>query len=148
MPLPSPDVDKHLKDIEECASRGFTHEEIADYLGIAARTFRHWCKIYPQVLAAYKFGRAKTKHYVVGRLFNHIDEGNLSAIIFYLKTKAGFSEFNNKDEDRPADTAPRADTIDEESQSRIKELIRESEEEFREIDRQRASGGDVESGGD
>lgn len=123
---------KYLADIEDCAAKGMTHEDIGDYIGLASRTVRHWCRAYPEVMAAYRRGRAKAKVYVVGKLFDLIEEGNVAATIFYLKTQCRWRETGRIEDDlQDLDTAA---PLDENSQARIKTLIRETEEEFRAMD--------------
>ncbi|MDZ4871061.1 MAG: hypothetical protein CLLPBCKN_000449 [Chroococcidiopsis cubana SAG 39.79] len=129
---------KYLADIEDCAAKGMTHEDIGDYIGLASRTVRHWCRAYPEVMAAYRRGRAKAKVYVVGKLFDLIEEGNVAATIFYLKTQCKWRETGTiKDDLQDFDNTPT--TLSEESQDRIGTLIREVEEEFRAMDTLRAT---------
>ncbi|OWY64732.1 hypothetical protein B7486_45710 [cyanobacterium TDX16] len=132
-----PDYHQHLSAIEECAGRGMTHDEIADLLAIATRTFRHWCKEYPEVYGAYRQGRAKAKMYIAGRLFDFIREGNITATIFYLKTQCGWRDNGRIAEDAIVDTTPQV--LDEKSESRTKELIYESELELQAMDAIRAN---------
>ncbi|MDV2994965.1 MAG: hypothetical protein N4J56_004619 [Chroococcidiopsis sp. SAG 2025] len=136
-----PDYHKYIADIEDCAAKGMTHEDIADYIGTATRTFRYWCKVSPEVYAAYKRGRAKAKYYVVGKLFDLIREGNVAATIFYLKTRCRWRETGCIEDDLTApDTAA---PLDENSIARIKTLIRETEEEMQAMDDIRQKGDEM-----
>ncbi len=46
----------------------------------------------PLIASAYKKGQALGVEYVTGKLFALIRKGNVAAIIFYLKTRAGWRE--------------------------------------------------------
>ena len=81
-----------IKKIESLAAKGMNEEDIAWYLGITPSTLSRKKKEYEQIEQAIKLGKARGKGFVVGKLFAKIKEGNLSAIIFYLKTQCKWSE--------------------------------------------------------
>ena len=66
--------------------------QIADYFGIALNTFHAACERQPEVLERYKRGQAKAIGSVAQNLLMQAREGNLTAAIFYLKTRAGWRE--------------------------------------------------------
>tara|TARA_R100001460_G_scaffold64708_3_gene104995 strand:+ start:327 stop:668 length:342 start_codon:yes stop_codon:yes gene_type:complete len=67
-------------------------EQISDYFGIPARTFRAIKQRDENVSAAYKRGVARAIATVGTGLLSQAHSGSLGASIFYLKTKGGWSE--------------------------------------------------------
>jgi len=81
-----------LEEIEILAGRGLTNEMIYSYYGLP-RSFWFEAKITnPDIEKACLKGKAKTISMVSGKLMEKIRQGNLTAIIFYLKTQARWSE--------------------------------------------------------
>jgi len=83
--------------VEAMAAYGHTQEEIAEFLGMSARSFRYKKNENKILIAAYNRGRFKAKNYVASRLWRYIKSDaltaiNLSAITFYLRTQAGYTE--------------------------------------------------------
>jgi len=83
--------------VEAMAAHGHTQEEIAEFLGMSARSFRYKKNENKILIAAYNRGRFKAKNYVASRLMRFIKDDeltavNLSAITFYLRTQAGWTE--------------------------------------------------------
>lgn len=75
-------------------SGGFK-SEIAKILMCEVRTVDNYFKKYPQLKEDLWNVKEKLIDFVEGKLISQIKEGNLSAMIFYLKTQAkhrGFSE--------------------------------------------------------
>lgn len=72
-------------------------EQIADYFGISKTTFYAIMDRDEKVLERYKKGKAKAIGSVAQGLLRQAQEGNLTAIIFYLKTQAGWRETQNID---------------------------------------------------
>lgn len=81
-----------IKEIEVLAGRGLTQEEMYCYFGTSRHTWYDRMNKYPEMYEAIKRGKAKTKSFVVGKLFEQCKKGNVSAIIFYLKTQHRWSE--------------------------------------------------------
>lgn len=84
-----------LAEVERLASLGLTREQIAASLGASVST------IYGRLrddeesadfAEAIKRGRAKANVFVGGKLMEQINEGNTTAMIFYLKSRAGWRE--------------------------------------------------------
>jgi hypothetical protein len=67
-------------------------EDIADFLGISERTLRQRMTEDPTISAAYKKGRQRAIAGVATSLLQQARDGNLTAMIFYLKTQAGWRE--------------------------------------------------------
>lgn len=66
--------------------------QVADYFGISLNTFHAACERQPEVLERYKKGKTKAIGSVAQSLLTQAREGNLTAAIFYLKTRAGWRE--------------------------------------------------------
>lgn len=67
-------------------------EQIADYFGIAKTTFYAIMERQPEVSLRYKRGKAKAIGSVSKGLLQKAQSGDNSAMIFYLKTQAGWKE--------------------------------------------------------
>lgn len=77
---------KQVEKVKELAG-SHTTKQIARYLGIGDTTFFEIKKRQPEVAEAYKLGRTRSLEFVASKLWEHINEGNLGAIIFWLKTQ-------------------------------------------------------------
>jgi IS30 family transposase len=71
-----------------------TAEQIADYLGVGRTTFFEIMKRQDDISERYKRGKAKAIGTVARSLISQAREGNTSAMIFFLKTQAGWKETN------------------------------------------------------
>lgn len=69
-----------------------TQEQIADFLGISDRTLRKKLSEDEDLRAAYQKGRASAIAGVATKLLRSAREGNMTAMIFFLKTQAGWRE--------------------------------------------------------
>tara|TARA_B110000014_G_C19711137_1_gene371902 strand:- start:187 stop:558 length:372 start_codon:yes stop_codon:yes gene_type:complete len=67
-------------------------EQIADYFGISKPTFYAIMERQPEVSLRYKMGKAKAIGSVSGGLLQKARDGDNAAMIFYLKTQAGWKE--------------------------------------------------------
>ncbi|MDA9909535.1 hypothetical protein N9E57_03335 [Gammaproteobacteria bacterium] len=76
----------------EALSAVCTKSQMASYFGMTDKTFRAVEKRQPEVLTAYRRGRAKAIADIGGILYQKAIEGDMRAIQFYLKTQAGWSE--------------------------------------------------------
>lgn len=88
--------DKQIAQVEALASV-LSVEQIADYFGIGKRTFYALMERQPEILERYKKGKAKAIGSVAQGLLQQAQSGNLTAIIFYLKTQAGWKETQQVD---------------------------------------------------
>jgi hypothetical protein len=84
-------TEQQIKDVEEMASH-LTQAQMAGYLGIGERTFRDIMARDDRLSAAYKKGRSSKIKEVVDNLFDKCQAGDTTAIIFFLKTQAGWRE--------------------------------------------------------
>lgn len=87
-----PKIELDLQKVEEYAGLGLTREEIALSLGVSYSTLNRRVKESEEVDAAMKRGRAKANIKVGNALMKAIEGGNVTAIIFYLKARAGWTE--------------------------------------------------------
>lgn len=87
-----PKIELDIAKVEELAGLGLTKEEIALSLGVSYNTLNRRAKESEDVDTAKKRGRASANIKVAGALMKSIEEGNVTAIIFYLKTRAGWTE--------------------------------------------------------
>ncbi len=67
-------------------------EQIADYLGMGRRTFYSLMQGDDDLAARYKRGRAKAIGAIAQSLIDKARSGNTTAMIFFLKTQAGWRE--------------------------------------------------------
>lgn len=81
-----------LRKVEEYAQACDSEEEIARALGISQDTLTRRKKDYADFADAIKRGKAKANIFVGGKLMQACRAGNITAIIFYLKTRAGWKE--------------------------------------------------------
>lgn len=85
--------DKQVAQVEALASV-LTMGQIADYFGISRPTFDAICERQPEVSLHYKKGKTKAIANVAQNLIKQAQDGNTTAIIFFLKTQAGWRETN------------------------------------------------------
>ncbi len=88
-------TEEQIKKVEELGG-GLTHKQIADYFGIHPDTFNDIKNRQPKVALAYKKGKSDAIDTVRKSLMDKCREGDTSAIIFFLKTQAGWSTSDNK----------------------------------------------------
>jgi hypothetical protein len=81
-----------LEKIEALAGQGLTQEEIALTFGLRKTAWYNMITKNPEMRERIERGRARTLAAVSGKLMQLVNKGNLSAIIFYLKTKGRWSE--------------------------------------------------------
>lgn len=115
-------TDDILKEVEILSGRGLTQEQIYHYYSISRSCWYDNIQYHPELGDAVKRGKAKTVSMVSGRLMDQIRKGNLTAIIFYLKTQARWSE-HSTDGDKPPAQALTLTVTDPVEASKIYQLI-------------------------
>lgn len=76
----------------EALAAVLTTDQLADYLGIARRTFYDIMERQPDVSAHYKRGKAKAVGNIAKNLVQKAQNGDTASMMFYLKTQAGWRE--------------------------------------------------------
>lgn len=87
------ELTQELVDQAELLSgRGLTYLQIADYMGITERYLYKLCNQHEGLKKALKSGKAKAISLVSGKLIEQIKHGDVKAMIFYLRTQAGWRD--------------------------------------------------------
>lgn len=89
-----PKIQIDLVQVEALAQRGLTQQQIADALGISVSTLYKNKRENEEFVDAIKRGKAKGIAVATNKLFELMKEGNLGAVIFFLKTQGGWKETN------------------------------------------------------
>jgi len=69
-----------------------TVEQMADYFCISRKTFYNMMEKDQEINTRYKRGQAATVKDIASNLITKAREGDMTAIIFFLKTRAGWRE--------------------------------------------------------
>ena len=77
-----------LQLLEEWSTQGLYIKDIAAKMGISVSTVYDWMNKNPDIAAAIKKGRDKSIDMVENALFKSAINGNVTAMIFYLKNRA------------------------------------------------------------
>jgi len=85
-------TDEHIETIERLAGRGATIEDIAFYLGVDQSTFHRSRARSDAVSQAHKRGVARATIAMSDTLYDKAMGGDLGAIVWWEKTRAGRSE--------------------------------------------------------
>ena len=64
---------------------GLTDTEISNNMGVSIRTFYNYREKYPKIKQATSVGKEQANFYIENKLFKKASEGNMTAIIFWLK---------------------------------------------------------------
>lgn len=83
--------DSQLAEVETLAAV-LTAEQVADYFGIARRSFYRLMERDREVAARYKRGKARAVGAIAQGLIQKARAGNVTAMIFFLKTQGGWRE--------------------------------------------------------
>ena len=92
--ITKPKIHIDLAKVESLAANGLTQEQIASALGISERTLRSRKGEIADFADAIKRGKAKGIALVTNKLMESIKGGNMTGMIFFLKTQAGWKETN------------------------------------------------------
>lgn len=85
-------IELDLAKVESLAAQGLTEEQIGDALGVSRATVTRNKRRDDAFAAAIKRGKAKGIALVSSKLMEQVRGGNITAMIFFLKTRAGWSE--------------------------------------------------------
>ena len=92
--ITKPKIQIDLAKVESLAANGLTQEQIACALGISEQTFYKRKRDNIEFIDAIKRGKAKGIALVTNKLMESIKGGNMTGMIFFLKTQAGWKETN------------------------------------------------------
>lgn len=86
---------------------GLTDEQIAQKIGVAARTLERWKAAHSQISRALKIGKTKANFAVENKLFQKAMAGNIAAMIFWLKNNwyEKYSDNPKTDDEKALDKA-------------------------------------------
>ena len=76
-----------LQLLEEWSTQGLYIKDIAAKMGVSVTTVYDWMNKNPEIAAAIKKGRDKSIDMVENALFKSAINGNVTAMIFYLKNR-------------------------------------------------------------
>lgn len=93
-------IEIDLAKVESLAAQGLTEEQIADALGISPRTLTNRKRDSADFADSIKRGKAKGIAIVTSKLMEQVKGGNVTAMIFFLKTRGGWSERHDADLER------------------------------------------------
>ena len=92
--------------LSEMAAGGMNRQQAADYFGITVRRFNQILKQREDLLSAFSGGVAEGIKMATDSLMERIKEGNIVAILFYLKARAGWVEEQYRKE-KPDENTPK-----------------------------------------
>lgn len=85
-------IEFDLEEVERLAALGLTEEQIGLALGVSQDTITRRKQDTAEFAEAIKKGKAQGIGHVTNRLREQIDNGNVTAILFFLKCRAGWNE--------------------------------------------------------
>ena len=85
-------IEIDLAQVEKLAAIGLNEQQVSDSLGIHVDTLRNRKKESSAFSEALKRGKAKGVATVANNLFEQSKDGNVSAGIFFMKNRAGWSD--------------------------------------------------------
>ncbi len=92
-----------LQEAEELAAKGLTKAQIAHALGISERTLYKQQAENAEFADAIKKGQAKGIKQIANALFDAAINGNVTAMIFFLKFRGGWKEAKEAEKVLPSD---------------------------------------------
>lgn len=84
-----------VAEVRRLGGLGLTLTQIHQFFGLTYDVWLGKCKKYPEIEINMLEGKAEKIGIASGKLWEHIEKGNLSAIIFFLKTQARWRETDN-----------------------------------------------------
>ncbi len=85
----------------EALASVLTVEQLGDYFGLTGRSLRKRFATDPEIASAYKKGKSRAISGVARGLLKQALDGNVTAMIFYLKTQAGWRETERRELEIP-----------------------------------------------
>lgn len=85
-------IEIDMEEAERMASDGLTFKQIAYALGVSERTVYNRLRSDDEFCAAVNRGRARGVREVASKLKEMALDGNLQAMLFYLKNNGGWTE--------------------------------------------------------
>lgn len=85
-------IEFDLEEVERLAALGLTEEQIGLALGVSQDTITRRKQDTAEFAEAIKKGKAQGIGHVTNKLREQIDNGNVTAILFFLKCRAGWNE--------------------------------------------------------
>ncbi len=85
-------IEIDLNEVEKLAAIGLNESQVADALGISVPTLERRKKDSEDFVSALKRGKAKGIAKVANNLFEQSKNGQVSAGIFFMKNRAGWSD--------------------------------------------------------
>lgn len=92
MPAGRKEIPLDLRQVQKLASIGLNEGQVAAALGINRKTLVARKRKYKEFSDALKNGQAKGIATVANNLFEQSKDGNVSAGIFFMKNRAGWSD--------------------------------------------------------
>lgn len=99
---------EHIEQVQILAGYGLTETQIAHVIGLSPATFRRRKEDEEQVLSALEKGQALAQSVIAQALYNKAKAGDLGAIVWWEKTRAGRHETTRIEGAMPVMTADRA----------------------------------------
>jgi len=122
-------MELNIPKIEELASRGLTQQQIIDYFGYNRSSFYKYKATNKDLADAVKRGLAKGVNEVTNLLFENARKGNVTAQLFFLKCRSGWTEGNTiniiKPNEQPTIKSIKQQTLDPIEAARIYEKLME-----------------------
>jgi len=78
--------------IEQWASEGWNKRAVARGLGVSLDTLNTWMEDHPRLRDAWYAGRETEHRKLYGKMMEQVESGNMTAIIFALKTRHEYRE--------------------------------------------------------
>ncbi len=107
----------------EALASALSVQQIADYFGISRSLLFKIMADDPDIRARYDMGRAKAVEQVAAKLLEKAQKGDLAAIIFYLKTQAGWRETNRMEVSGPEGGPVQALDVSKLSDAALTEML-------------------------
>ena len=120
--ITKPKIHIDLKQVESLAANGLTDEQIASALGISRTTLSNRKRENEQFVQAIKRGKAKGIALVTNKLMESIKGGNMTGMIFFLKTQAGWKETNVQEHTGSVKIGAIKDLTDDELKAELAKL--------------------------